>query len=85
MRKRELQDHLDALSAELEAANAELDQLRATQHALEEERAALQSQLDTERFVQRTMPVPAHPQGVESASERRVVHFQATVIDENCE
>ena len=82
MRKRDLQDHLDALSAELEVANAELYRLRATQRRLEDERAALQSELDTERFVQRTMPVPAHPQVVETASERRVVHFQATVIDE---
>jgi len=82
MRKRELQDHLDAINAELEAANAELYRLRAAQRRLEDERAALQSELDTERFVQRTMPIPAPSRAVEAASERRVVHFQATVIDE---
>jgi len=83
MRKRELQDHLDAISAELEAANAELYRVRAAQRRLEDERTALQSELDTERFVQRTISdTPAHPQVVESAPERRIVHFEATVIDE---
>jgi len=83
MRKRDLQDHLDAASVELQAANAELYELRVAQRRLEEERAALQSELDTERFVQRTLPTaPAHPQVVEDAPGRRIVHLQATVIDE---
>jgi len=83
MKKRDLQDHLDATSAELEAARAELQRLRAAEATLANERAMLQSQLDTERFVQRTAPSsPAREQVVETAPDRRIVHLQATVIDE---